>query len=323
VHPVRIQALRFDDMDTMASAMIGAHVNFVPLRPGPFHGRFCQIDLDGLVLRRMVHGPLLMHGTAKPDHVALQLMARPADGLTLNGDAFGASTLSVIPGGSEIQAICPAEHDRIALVIRTDVFDRLIELCDVPTFPRDTHQMLHVHDSQAGVLVRAFGAMTDLAESLPNLLAVPGLGEALTEECQRLIAAVLTGTGNRPERPRRTKNMLRQVGAADEFLRANIRRPIYTDELCTALHVSARTLHQSFAAVYGMSPHAYLKRRRLILVHRALRAAREGRVMVKAIALAHGFWHLGRFAQEYAAMFGEMPSETLDRGRGRAGSAMA
>jgi AraC family ethanolamine operon transcriptional activator len=310
-------------MDTMALTMIGGHVNFVPLRPGPFHGRFCQIDLDGFVLRRMAHGPLLMHGTAKPGHVALQLMARPVEGVTLNGDAFGASTLSVIPGCSEIQAVCSAELDRIALIVHAEMFDRLIEACGAPAFPRDAHRLLHLPDHQAGMLVRALGTMTDLAESLPNLLAVPGLGEALTEECQRLIAAVLIDTEGRPERPRRTRDMLRQVGAADEFLRANIDRPVYTDELCAALHVSARTLHQSFAAVYGMSPHAYLKRRRLILVHRALRAAREGRAMVKSVALAHGFWHLGRFAQEYATMFGEMPSETLDRGRGRTGPPMA
>jgi AraC family ethanolamine operon transcriptional activator len=117
--------------------------------------------------------------------------------------------------------------------------------------------------------------------------------------------------------------MLRQVAAADGFLHAHIDRPVYTDELCAALHVSARTLHQSFAAVYGMSPHAFLKRRRLVLVHRALRSAREDQAMVKSIVLAHGFWHLGRFAHEYAAMFGEMPSETLGRDLGRAEPAVA
>jgi AraC family transcriptional regulator, ethanolamine operon transcriptional activator len=100
------------------------------------------------------------------------------------------------------------------------------------------------------------------------------------------------------------------------FCHIDIDRPIYSDELCAALHVSARTLHQSFAAVYGMSPHAYLKRRRLVLVHRALRSAREDQTMVNSIVLAHSFWHLGRFAQEYADMFGEMPSETLAIGRG-------
>ena len=117
--------------------------------------------------------------------------------------------------------------------------------------------------------------------------------------------------------------MLRRVAAADEFLRGHIDRPVYTDELCAALRVSPRALHQSFAAVYGLSPHGYLRRRRLVLVRRALWSARDGPALVKSAALAHGFWHLGRFARDYAAMFREMPSETVGKDRRRADSVMA
>jgi transcriptional regulator GlxA family with amidase domain len=48
-----------------------------------------------------------------------------------------------------------------------------------------------------------------------------------------------------------------------------------------------------------------------VLVRRALRGAQPGKHLVKTIALGHGFWHLGRFAQDYRALFGETPSETL------------
>jgi AraC family transcriptional regulator, ethanolamine operon transcriptional activator len=34
---------------------------------------------------------------------------------------------------------------------------------------------------------------------------------------------------------------------------------------------------------------------------------------VKKIALDSGFWHLGHFAKDYHALFGENPSETLRR----------
>jgi AraC family ethanolamine operon transcriptional activator len=317
-----VRSLRFEDMDSMASAMIGGHVEFLPLRSGPFQGRFCQIDLDGFLINRIVHAPFLIHGAVRPDRMALHLV-RSAAGLTLNGDAFGASTLAVMPAGTAIQAICPAEQDRIGLVFHTEAFDRLIESCGAREFPRGSHRMLRLREDQAGTLVRAFAAMTDLAESLPNLLAVPGLDYALADECRQLLAGVLCGEGEHLERPRQATDMLRRVAAADEFLRAHIDRPVYTDELCAALHVSARALHQSFAAVYDMSPHGYLKRRRLVLVRRALQSARDGPVLVKSVALAHGFWHLGRFARDYAAMFSEMPSETVGKDRRRAESVTA
>jgi AraC family ethanolamine operon transcriptional activator len=37
---------------------------------------------------------------------------------------------------------------------------------------------------------------------------------------------------------------------------------------------------------------------------------------VKAVALSHGFWHLGQFAHDYRVSFGESPSETLARAQG-------
>jgi AraC family transcriptional regulator, ethanolamine operon transcriptional activator len=320
--PTIVRSMRFDDMDAMAQAMIGDHVEFLPLRAGPFHGRFCQIDLGGFVVRRMKHGPLLIHGAVAPDRMALQLV-RSAGGLTLNGDAFGSSDLAVLPMGAAIQVVCPAEQDRIGVVFRAEAFDRLLESYGAQPFPRGSHRMLRLREDRAGTLVRAFAAMTDLADSLPNLFAVPGLAHAMADECRQLLAGVLSGEKEHPAPTRQTADMLRHVAAADGFLRGHIDRPVYTDELCAELHVSARALHHSFAAVYGLSPHSYLRRRRLVLVRRALRSARDGPVLVKSVALAHGFWHLGRFARDYAAMFREMPSDTIGKDRHRTDSVMA
>jgi AraC family ethanolamine operon transcriptional activator len=80
-----------------------------------------------------------------------------------------------------------------------------------------------------------------------------------------------------------------------------------TPRRSTPLGVSARTLHEGFRAVFGMSVQRYLRMRRLSLARSALRRGE----LVKRAALANGFWHLGRFAGDYRAVFGELPSETL------------
>ena len=68
-------------------------------------------------------------------------------------------------------------------------------------------------------------------------------------------------------------------------------------------------------AAFGISPHRFLKLRRMSMVRAALRSC-EGRMpLVKSVALAHGFWHLGQFAHDYRATFGETPSDTLVRAR--------
>jgi AraC family ethanolamine operon transcriptional activator len=61
---------------------------------------------------------------------------------------------------------------------------------------------------------------------------------------------------------------------------------------------------------------AYLKSLRLSAARRDLKTARRG-TTVAEIATKWGFFRLGHFSGDYRAMFGEKPSETLVRARGR------
>jgi AraC-like DNA-binding protein len=83
-------------------------------------------------------------------------------------------------------------------------------------------------------------------------------------------------------------------------------------DIAEALGVGVRTLQQCFRRELDSTPMAYVRACRLDTAHRELRAA-ESRTSVTAVALRHGFVHMGRFASEYRARFGESPSATLRR----------
>jgi AraC family ethanolamine operon transcriptional activator len=55
---------------------------------------------------------------------------------------------------------------------------------------------------------------------------------------------------------------------------------------------------------------------RLNKVRRALRAADAATTVTEA-AMRFGFFHLGRFSAQYHRLFGERPSDTLQRARRR------
>jgi AraC-like DNA-binding protein len=129
-----------------------------------------------------------------------------------------------------------------------------------------------------------------------------------------LIADSDSRDGARPLRASLARHGI--VRMADAYLRANPMRPIYTDDLCGALGASPTRLAQAFSATFGISVHRFLKLRRLAMVRAALRSREGAAPLVKAVALSHGFWHLGQFAHDYRAMYGEAPSETLARARG-------
>jgi AraC-like DNA-binding protein len=85
-------------------------------------------------------------------------------------------------------------------------------------------------------------------------------------------------------------------------------------DICAALGVSDRTLRSLCAEQLSMSPTAYLRLRRMSLVHSAFwREGPEG-ASVSEAARRHGFHSLGRFAADYRVRCGELPSATLRRG---------
>jgi AraC family ethanolamine operon transcriptional activator len=62
-----------------------------------------------------------------------------------------------------------------------------------------------------------------------------------------------------------------------------------------------------------MGPSEYARRWRMQQVHRALRSGTPGTASVSEVARRYGFRDPGRFATNYRAVYGELPSATLRR----------
>lgn len=86
-----------------------------------------------------------------------------------------------------------------------------------------------------------------------------------------------------------------------------------TADLAREVHLSVRALQAGFRRDLGVPPMDYLRDVRMHRVRAALLAAQAHTTTVRAVATAHGFVHLGRFAAAYRAAYGESPVETLRR----------
>lgn len=86
-------------------------------------------------------------------------------------------------------------------------------------------------------------------------------------------------------------------------------------DLAQGLGVTSRTLLRAFQESFGVSPKRYLLLQELHVVRRELRNAAHEEAKVTDVLTRHGIWEMGRFAARYRRQFGELPSETLRRGR--------
>jgi AraC family ethanolamine operon transcriptional activator len=113
------------------------------------------------------------------------------------------------------------------------------------------------------------------------------------------------------------RRALQTVSRAREYIETclSARQVPTLVDICTQAGVSERTLQYSFQHQLQISPITYVRISRLHWVRRALRQQPGEHQTVTEAATAWGFFHLSKFAQDYARLFGERPSETLARAR--------
>lgn len=83
-------------------------------------------------------------------------------------------------------------------------------------------------------------------------------------------------------------------------------------DVAARLSVSVRSLERAFSEALDTGPAQYLRGLRLDRVRRQIESAPRG-TSITDLAVAHGFYHPGRFAKYYRDRYGESPSSTLAR----------
>lgn len=105
----------------------------------------------------------------------------------------------------------------------------------------------------------------------------------------------------------------RTVRVAREYIEHHAHEPLTVDLIARQAHVSVRALQSAFRRELETTPLGYLRRVRLIHARDQLLDADPRTVSVADVARQWGFANAGRFAAEYAELFGEKPSHTLRR----------
>ena len=106
------------------------------------------------------------------------------------------------------------------------------------------------------------------------------------------------------------KLSLVQAKKAEQYIRANLRRPLSINDICSATGTTERTLHLGFKERYGVTPSAFIQIMRLNEVRKELRLSSRHHTVTN-LATRWGYNHLSRFTEHYRRFFGELPSVTI------------
>jgi AraC-like DNA-binding protein len=148
----------------------------------------------------------------------------------------------------------------------------------------------------------------------------PGGLATVPSACQELESALMTQLlmavpnqlspllHSKPAHTRRSK-----IRELVDFIDEHPDAEISTADLAARAAISPRALQAGFQDVVGMSPTAYLRGVRLDRAH--LELASGTAPSITEVAAKWGFYHLGRFSQQYRERFAVTPSQTLNRAR--------
>ncbi|NND29881.1 MAG: helix-turn-helix transcriptional regulator [Myxococcales bacterium] len=168
------------------------------------------------------------------------------------------------------------------------------------------------HDRLERALGSTMAAQVDAMAGRPERYADPAVCDvaeyALMSRALELLVAVCESARAAEDPP---SDKARIVRRCNEYFDAVGDVPVSLADLAKAAGASARSLNYAFQNVCGVSPMRYFTLKRLGRARSALRRSDWQRGGVKRVALSTGCTHLGRFASEYRALFGELPSVTL------------
>ncbi len=316
--PASVQEASTRDIDEQAALLRGWNQTYDQISAGAFSGSFLEIQLDRVHLfREVTSNALYQTGELGRGTIAVGVPLALAGNATFCGRRCNGLQLHVFSGADSFEFLSPSGLDIAGFVLDEADLCRALT-CDEletvlpslrtphlrPASGLATGQMRAIFADICEVLVQSPGAAHDkarVASMSRDVIAV--LAVALAQDLE---------TPGEGVPPARSASIVRKARALV------IEAPEgYTsvEELCAALHVSRRALQYAFQDTLGLKPSTYL---RAVRMNGARRAIKHSGSVAEAATL-WGFWHFGRFARDYRAMFGELPSETFRRCHGVAG----
>ncbi|WP_168380967.1 helix-turn-helix domain-containing protein [Modicisalibacter radicis] len=303
------------DIEQHVSAFKDWKLHFLQMTEGPFEGEIVYFELEGLkVIKDRISQSVLKKGALENATISFSIpLSRPASPLICQGKTYHYPGVLAVRGGELPEIRVPAGLDLLCLSMDAHY---LMGLLDGPNADID-------RSLAEPCYIPASAGYRKLAESF-ELACHSRIAydyPAVRHELRDALLGQMLDLLERGEVEKITASARKRVvDRARDVIAANEGDSLTILSLCHAIGVSRRKLQYCFQDCLGVSPVTYIRLFRLNEVHKSLLNG-GGATHVQDEAARRGFYHLGRFSVEYRRLFGEKPSQTLQRSqRNRADS---
>mgnify|MGYP002403375944 CR=1 FL=1 len=297
---------RYADASEQETGLNGWSQRYCQLSRGAFAGSIETLAMEGICIHReRINVATEQHVVTPPDHLVFATTLGPSDDWRVNAAPLPGRAVTISDAGQEILAVSSPGSDLLLISVRR-------ELLDASGYGRfAAGQSLVTENSPTSELTGwVLGLLNHCrTQQAHDVGALEALIPALLTERLTEIAASARGAAA----PMSLHEAARLVRRSCEVVLDQSLDALTAADLAAALGIPMSQLTAAFKVGVGLSPAQWMRQQRLGGARRALTRARPGEATVSEIAMAWGFWHLGRFADYYQRQFGERPSDTLQR----------
>lgn len=304
----------FDDFDAIRAVSPDWDTLHLQIGRGRTHARVVAAQTPELFMAVVRRSPgILERGTPPPGTVTFTISLRGSQFLGQRLP-WGQDRVAFVPQGVEYEFLSTGPSTLFTLSVSKDRLDQVALEHLGERYPgTEAGPCLQFRDgSDRGKILRTWCRWLAGARRKPELVCDAGAAARMEEEVLR---AVVDGTvpefQGPPPRPYRELAL-----RVDSYIRRSLEEQITIEDICAATHASPRSIHASFQKIFGMPPKSYWKALRLANARQDLLNAGRG-MTVSDVATKWNFYRFGYFAIDYREVFGENPSDTLFRARGR------
>ena len=315
---VRPIELSHTDIDQQAVLLTGYNQCYEQLSEGRFLGKFltCRYGDDFSIYIEDVNQKLFQRFAVPDDQYAICILMGAKDSTYVNGTPLSNNQSIIFAPGADVIVSTSATMKVCVISVAKSFFEENI-LFDAVSVAQSSDGFLSMcdrHPTASLQLIRSIGRSIDRLSTFDTSETDMFMSTAHDDKVSIVSAALALYTN-----PQTVQTVARGGKAAQRIDRFNsiissidaVLPELHSvEELCESFGYSRRTVETSFRQFLDASPYQYTKAVRLNRARRDLQSPQHIGLSIGDIASIHGIWHLGRFADEYRKMYGELPSET-------------
>lgn len=314
-NPIR-RNLSLQDVSEQYAAQNWFPAEFNQLKPGLYQGHIHKLDLGSLIIveenqNRTIH----KRGIIEEDQCTISYTRNPEKKCRFSEYQTSRNQLYFLPSNTEFDVQIESDVQTIYFRFEQTYFQERASILNSRCW-ENKHNKLLVFDTpeqnQLDLFVQYLFSIPITQFDNYLLNNEKSLDQLILDNV--LVALNSTNTLINSSAGLAARRRAIQVfNQAHDFITAahnNLHCPNIVD-ICYEISVSQRTLQYSFKTLTGLTPIKYLRVLRLNWARKHLKNPTNSMTTVTDVAMQWGFWHLGRFSNDYEIMFGELPSKTL------------